>query len=193
MIGYISGTVRAVHKNYLIVETAGIGYRVFVTPPVLLSEAVGKNVSLYVFTYVREDLLALFGFYNLNELDFFELLLTVSGIGPKIALSIMSLADLNVIKSGIANGDASVFTKVSGVGRKTSERLIVELKDKVGDIMEGKEIPGAAMQAHADMIDVLMALGYSRTEARQAVAALPKDITKSEDKIREALRALARH
>lgn len=193
MIGYISGTIKAVHKNYIIVETAGIGYRVFVTPQVSLAETVGKNVSLYIFTYVREDQLALFGFYNLNELDFFELLLSVSGIGPKIALSIMSLADLNLIKSGLASGDASVFTKVSGVGRKTAERLIIELKDKVGDMAEGKEVRGVAMQAHADVIDVLMALGYSRTEARQAVAALPASLTKSEDKIREALRALAKH
>lgn len=193
MIGYISGLVKAIHKNYIIVATDHVGYKVFVTPQVSLSNTEGKQLSLFTYTYVREDQLSLYGFPSLRELDFFEMLISVSGVGPKIAMAIMSVADIDVIKSGIASGDASVFTKVSGVGRKTAERLIVELREKVGEIEEGKEMTGGFAQAHADVIDVLMALGYSRTEARQAVQSLPTNLSSSEDKVREALRSLAKH
>lgn len=191
MIGYLSGTVKAVRKNYIILATDYVGYKVFVIPQILLSMEVGKKLSLYTYTHVREDILALYGFPTLNELEFFELLLTVSGIGPKMALSIMSLADLSVIKSGILQGDAAVFTKVSGVGRKTAERLIVELKEKI--LPEtGISENSAASRAQADVIDVLEALGYSKAEARSALQQIPANITDSQEKIREALRALAR-
>src|SRR3989338_3898991 len=152
---------------------------------------VGKKLTLYTYTHVREDILALYGFPTLNELEFFELLISVSGIGPKMALSIMSLADLSVIKSGIVNQDASVFTKVSGVGRKTAERLIVELKEKIlpGEV-EGTVV--AVSQEQADVIDVLEALGYSRAEALEAMLRIPGTITDSQERIREALRSLAR-
>lgn len=192
MIGYISGLVKAIHKNYIIVATDHVGYKVFVTPQMSLSAAEGKSLSLYIHTYVREDQISLYGFPTLRELDFFELLMSVSGIGPKSALSIMSVADMEILKTGISSGDTSVFIKVSGVGRKTAERLIVELREKVGEIASTKEASAGAVQAHADVIDVLMALGYSRTEARQATVSLPSNITNSEDKIREALRALAK-
>lgn len=193
MIGYVSGLVKAIHKNYIIVATDHVGYKVFVTPQVSLTSGIGKQISMYTHTYVREDQLALFGFGSLPELDFFELLISVSGIGPKIALSIMSIADVEVIKSGIVNEDPLVFTKVSGVGRKTAERLIIELRGKVADIGEDTETMRGLSQKHADVLDVLMALGYSRQEARDAVSALPAEITSSEDRIREALRSLAKH
>ncbi len=192
MIGYISGTVKAVRKNYIILATDFVGYKVFVIPQLLLNSQSNSKVSLYTHTYVREDQLSLYGFSTLPELDFFELLLTVSGVGPKVAMSIMSIGDLDMIKSGIAGGDAAVFTKVSGVGRKTAERLIVELKEKISDAaavsQEFKEIS----QTHADAMDVLLALGYSRAEARKALSEVPKDVTDSEEKIRLALRALAK-
>lgn len=194
MIGYLSGTVKAIHKNYLIVATDYVGYKIFVIPQLTLSYKPAQKVELYIHTYVREDQLSLFGFSSLPELDFFELLLSVSGIGPKIALSILSLADLEVIKSGIINEDPKVFTKVSGVGLKTAERLIVELKGKIGEEFgtRGQEMRELS-QTHADVLDVLLALGYSQSEARQALSEVPKDVTNSDDKIRTALRALAKH
>ena len=193
MIGYLSGTVKAVRKNYIILATDYVGYKVFVIPQISLAMEPGKKLSLYIYTHVREDQLALFGFPTLSELEFFEMLISVSGIGPKLALSIMSLADLTIIKSGIVNQDATVFTKVSGVGRKTAERLIVELKEKI--LPETAEVAAGmaeVSQAHADVLDVLEALGYSKAEARGALATLPKEVTDSQEKIREALRALAR-
>lgn len=192
MIGYISGTVKAIRKNYLIVATDHLGYKVFVPPQISLRVEPGQSISLFIHTYVREDQLSLYGFATMPELEFFELLLTVSGIGPKMALSIMSLADLEMIKSGIVSGDASVFTKVSGIGRKIAERLIVELKEKIGGAVAGTEELRGVSQAQADVIDVLMALGYSRSEARAALQSVPQNLVNSEDKVKFALRSLAK-
>lgn len=187
MISFLDGTIKAVRKNFIIVMTDYVGYKVFVTPQILMHVEIGQKISLYTYTYVREDMLALYGFSTLGELEFFEMLLGVSGIGPKMALAIMSVGDLEVIKSGIANKDVEVFTQVSGVGRRTAERLIVDLKEKIGEARTGESAGG-----HADVIDVLMALGYSRTEAREALAAVPVEVKESEEKIRFALRSLAK-
>lgn len=192
MIGSLSGVVKAIRKNYLIVATDYIGYKVFVSSQLSMLAEPGKPISLFTHTYVREDQLSLYGFATLPELEFFELLLTVSGIGPKMALGVMSLADLNVIKSGIISEDPSVFTKVSGVGRKTAERLIVELRGKLSEEEAFTPESQVVATAHADVIDVLMALGYSRTEARKALVEVPKDLQSSEEKVRAALRALAK-
>lgn len=192
MIGFLSGTVKAVRKNYIIVATDHVGYKVFVPPQISLRLESGKSISLFTHTYVREDQLALYGFALLPELEFFELLLSVTGIGPRLAMSIMSIADLGMIKSGIIGGDATVFTKVSGVGRKTAERLIVELKEKIAEELPFKEEFREVSQAQADVIDVLMALGYSRSEARKALAEVPKDAVNSGDRVKAALRALAK-
>lgn len=192
MIGFVDGTVKAVHKNYLIVLAERVGYRIFVTPQVLLATEDGKPISLYTHTYVREDQLSLYGFPTLKELDLFELLITVSGIGPKSALGILSIADVEMIKSGIVSEDASVFTKVSGIGRKTAERLIIELRGRIDDTGGIGGMPGGKPYEHADVLDVLVALGYSQKEAREAVSVIPKSVTETNDKVREALRALAK-
>src|SRR6185295_9316164 len=131
----------------------------------------GQEVSLVTHTYVREDQLTLYGFQTLPELEFFEMLLTVSGVGPKSALGIMSLASIDMIKSAIVSEDPSVFTKVSGIGRKTAERVIVELKEKLKD--EKSAAPVA--QEQSDALDALVALGYSQQEARDALKNVPKD------------------
>ena len=188
MISFLDGTIKAIRKNYLILMTDYVGYKVAVTPQILMKVQPAQKTSLFIYTYVREDQLSLYGFSTLNELDFFEMLLGVSGIGPKMALAIMSVGDLEVIKNGILNQDIAVFTQVSGVGRKTAERLILELKEKVGEGLVGAEMPSG----HTEVVDVLMALGYSRTEAREALSAVPAELKDSEDKIRFALRSLAK-
>lgn len=193
MIGYLSGIIKAIRKNYIILADEFVGYKVFVPPQISLSAEPGKRLALYTHTHVREDQLALYGFPTSPELDFFELLLSVTGIGPRLAMSVMSLADLEMVKSGILNEDPTVFTKVSGVGRKTAERLIIELKEKIAEeVPAGKEALKELSQTHADVMDVLLALGYSRNEARKALQEIPKSLTNSEDKIREALRVLAK-
>lgn len=188
MIGSIKGRITHKSANYIILETAGVGYRVSLPQVLLVPLKVGQELSLVIHTYVREDQLTLYGFQALPELEFFELLLTVSGVGPKSALAIMSLAAIDMLKSAIASGDATVFKKVSGIGTKTAERVIVELKEKLKD--EAGAIPVA--REHSDAVDALLALGYSQAEARDALKHVPKDIANLQAKVKMALKTLQR-
>ena len=188
MIGSISGQVQYKSSTFLILDTGGIGYKIAVTPPLLLEIKVGELCSLAIHTYVREDQISLYGFKTRPELEFFEQLLTVSGIGPKSALGIMSLSGLDMIKSAIASGDAAVFTKVSGIGRKTAERVIVELREKLKD--EGAQAPIAI--EHSDALQALVSLGYKESEARQALKSIPEDAKNIQEKIKYALKELGK-
>ncbi|MBI3952691.1 MAG: Holliday junction branch migration protein RuvA [Candidatus Doudnabacteria bacterium] len=188
MIGSISGKTQYKSSSYIIVNASGVGYKVFVIPPLLLKAQAGQDLNLVISTYVREDQISLYGFETLPELEFFELLLTVSGVGPKSALGIMSLASVPMIKSAIVSEDPSVFTKVSGIGRKTAERVIVELKEKLKDEL------GAAPVAkeHSEAMDALIALGYSQQQARDALKSVPGDVVKLQEKIKIALKFLSK-
>jgi len=186
MIGSLKGAVSHRASNYIILETQGVGYKVFTTPTLLLSLKVGQALSLVTMTYVREDQLTLYGFESLPELEFFELLLTVSGVGPKSALGIMSLASLDMIKSAIISEDPAVFTKVSGIGRKTAERVIIELKDKLKGFADNAPVA----REHSDALDALLALGYSQQEAREALKAVPAQTSDLQDKVKVALKFL---
>jgi holliday junction DNA helicase RuvA len=188
MIGSIKGRVQYKGSSYIILETNGVGYKVFVTPPLLFSLKTGEEQGLVILTYVREDQITLYGFETLKELEFFELLLTVSGVGPKSALGIMSLAELSMIKSAIVSEDPSVFTKVSGIGRKTAERVIVELKEKLKNEVDTAPVA----KEHSDALDALMALGYSQQEAREALKNVPKEVDKLQEKIKVALKHLGK-
>jgi len=170
------------------VETNGIGYKVFLPQVFFLTLKPNQDVSLVTHTYVREDQLTLYGFQTLPDLEFFELLLTVSGVGPKSALGIMSLSGLEMIKSAIVSGDAGVFTKVSGIGRKTAERVIVELKEKLKD--ETDSTPVA--REHSDAMDALIALGYNQQQAREALQSVPKNVANLQEKVKIALKALSK-
>lgn len=186
MIGSIKGKISHKAGNYIILETNNIGYKVFLPLVFLLPLKLNQDLNLFIHTYVREDQLTLYGFQTLPELEFFELLLTVSGVGPKSALGIMSLASLDMIKSAIRSEDPSVFTKVSGIGRKTAERVIVELKEKLKE--ESTSQPMA--QQHSDAMDALVALGYSQQEARDALKAIPSEVTNLQAKVKLALKSL---
>lgn len=188
MIGSLKGKITHKSANYIILETSGVGYKVFVPLVLLASLKVGQESSLVIHTYVREDQLTLYGFPTLSELEFFELLLTVSGVGPKSALGIMSLASLAMIKSAIVSEDPSVFTKVSGIGRKTAERVILELKEKLKD--EKSSMPVA--KEHSDAMDALVSLGYSQQEARDALKSVPADVTNLQTKVKIALKSLSK-
>ncbi|HYE22677.1 MAG TPA: Holliday junction branch migration protein RuvA [Verrucomicrobiae bacterium] len=188
MIGSIKGRVTHKSTNYLIVECAGVGYKIFTIPSIMLSGKIGQELNLVTLTYVREDQITLYGFTTLAELEFFELLLTVSGVGPKSGLGIMSLASLEMIKSAIVSEDPSVFTKVSGIGRKTAERVIIELKDKLKNEVDAAPVA----KEHSDAVDALIALGYSQQEARDALKSVPKDVTNLQQKVKLALRVLTK-
>ena len=186
MIGSITGKIQHKGTGFLIIETNGVGYKVSVTPPQHFEAKLGTSLSLVIHTYVREDQITLYGFSNLSELEFFELLLTVSGVGPKSALGIMSVSSLEMIKSAIASGDVAVFTKVSGIGKKTAERVIVELREK----LKSQGVSAPIAQEHSDALEALVALGYREQEAREALKNVPLETKSIQEKIKLALKAL---
>lgn len=187
MIGHLEGEVRAIRSLYCIVSAGGVGYKVFCTKDTLAHTKTGTRMSVWTHLAVRENILDLYGFPQEEELRFFDLLLTVSGIGPKSALAILDIASIETLRSAIAGGNAGYLTKVSGIGRKTAEKIVLELKDKVG----------AAESEHARMLsgdqealEAMRALGYSQAEARDALRNVPQHIERGSDRLREALRLL---
>ncbi|MBI4276738.1 Holliday junction branch migration protein RuvA [Candidatus Uhrbacteria bacterium] len=166
MIAALQGLVQTRGKNFLVLDVHGVGYRVFVPPSLLVTTKDGATLTLWTHTHVREEALELYGFAESDALALFEQLLGVSGVGPKTALGVLSIASPREIRQAIASGDASVLTKVSGIGKKTAERIVVELKEKTG-LADGGDV-GEVGEA----IDALVGLGYSEQQARDAVRAV---------------------
>ncbi|MEI9966428.1 MAG: Holliday junction branch migration protein RuvA [Candidatus Moraniibacteriota bacterium] len=189
MIARLSGSVASVRGSAIILDVQGVGYHVFVTTYALGRLAGLETATLFIHTHVREDALLLYGFLDEDELHMFELLISISGIGPKVALSILSIADPKTIKVAITNQDASILTRVSGVGKKTAERVILELQNKVEAVQFSSE---ESALGDADALDALTALGYSVTQARDALKQLPKDVTDIGARIRQALKNLGK-
>ena len=184
MIGSLSGIVKGTVRGIVVVEVAGVGYGVFTTASTLSKAEEGKPLFLWTHLSVRENAHDLFGFETKEELAWFELLLTVSGIGPKSALAIMNSLDIQTLESAIARGDAAALGGAYGIGRKTAEKIVLELREKVGTGDMGPRESGS----DGDVIDVLIGLGYSAREARDAVRAIPTGLSETEARIREAIR-----
>jgi Holliday junction DNA helicase RuvA len=170
MIASLKGTVTHTDHRYIILDVNGVGYKVFVTDDTLHTLKKGVETSLWTHLAVREDALDLYGFTVKKDKDFFELLIGVSGIGPKSALNVMSLVSSDQLVSAIRTGSTSHLVKVSGIGRKTAEKIVLELKDKLGGIesAEGREI-AAELAGDMDVIEALKALGYDADDARDAL------------------------
>jgi len=185
MIGSIRGKIIFKTEKFLIVETSGIGYKISVSPETLSkAKKSGEEIFLWIHTHVREDALDLYGFLSQEELEFFEMLINVSGIGPKGALSILGITSIEILRKAISIGDTSYLTKISGIGRKTAEKIVIELRDKVG-----KELEGSSLQVELDALEALKSLGYSAIEARDALKKVSADAN-TNTKIREALKIL---
>jgi len=190
MIAYIEGSVLHSTARSLIIELSDMGYEVFVPQPLIQTTKVGDVVSLWIRTVVREDAFDLYGFETLDEKEFFDLLRGVSGIGPRSALSILSIASIETLKQAVAAGDTTHLVKVSGIGKKSAEKIVVELRDKLTHVGYGKE--GAAhLAGDVEALDALIALGYSQEEARTALKALNPDIIKTTERVKAALKELA--
>ena len=179
--------------DYAVIEAGGVGYQVW-APRGVLQELgqVGDEARVHTYLLVREDALLLYGFATLAERSFFEQLLTVTGVGPKVALSLMSSVPLDQLQLAIATENATLLSQVPGVGKKTAARLILELKSKIalGAVVPtfASAPPGLA-QTNAEVQEVLQSLGYSAAEAQAAVAALPSDASPElEERLRLALR-----
>ncbi len=199
MYAYIKGKIVVRQIDYLVVDNQGIGYKIQAAPALLERfPARGEEVMVHTHLYVREDIQALFGFPSAEELNMFELLLTVSGIGPKVASAIVGSLSPSQFALAVITGDIRTLTQVKGIGRKGAERLVLELKDK----LKGAEFPESIdLAGQVDMkgqprqneaISALMVLGYSGTEAVRAVNAVFNAESSLEDLIRLALRQLLR-
>jgi Holliday junction DNA helicase RuvA len=190
MISYINGKIKNKGTAYVIVLVGGLGYKVYINEALYSETNVGQEVEFYIFQNVREDALDLYGFASLEQLELFELLLSVSGIGPKSALGVLSAGKVADIKETIARGDSSLLIKVSGIGKKTAERVVLELREKVGSLASRGIGAGGAQSfsASSDEIDALVALGYSVFQAREALAKVDPRISNSGERIKSALR-----
>ncbi len=191
MISCLKGKISYKLKNSIIIEINNIGYSVFVSENFFSELKIGQELEVFTHQYVREEALDLYGFKTLEELEFFELLVSISGIGPKSALSVLAVAKLSDIKESIVRGDSHLLTKVSGIGKKIAERVVLELKDKLFKMGGDYDLSGGG-EFSADEIDALMSLGYSAMEAREALNKIDKDITDTGQKIKEALKKLSR-
>lgn len=191
MISYLKGKLLAKGKNYLIIEVADVGYQVFTSPAMYADLVAGEPIEVYTHQYVREDALDLYGFSSLEELEMFELLISITGVGPKSALGILSIAKVSEIKDSIARGDSHLLTKVSGIGRKTAERIILELREKIGALGFGAGPAGGAVTG-GDEIDALTSLGYSLQQAREALRQIDPAVKDPGERIRQALKLLGK-
>jgi holliday junction DNA helicase RuvA len=190
MIASLHGQIKAVRSDSIIVDIGGVGYQVHVPGPLLSELAhVGQTVDLYTHTHVRENELALYGFRSLEELDLFTLLIGVSGIGPRTGLAILSTFAPETLRDAIARGDALALTRIPGIGRKTAQRLVLDLKDKIGAPSD-LAVVTSLNAADADVINALTALGYSVAEAQSALATIPQDVQELDERILATLRSL---
>jgi Holliday junction DNA helicase RuvA len=187
MIGHLEGTVHSLHAGFVILSAGGVGYKVATTRETLASLKGAKQAALWTHLAVREDALDLYGFRTEEELRFYNMLLTVPGIGPKSALAVLDIASIGTLRSAISAGNASYLTNVSGIGKKTAEKIVLELKDKVG---AGTESGTASLKGDEEALEAMRALGYSQTEARDALRKVPAEVEKSSARLREALRIL---
>lgn len=190
MISFIQGKIINKKENSLTVLTSsGIGYEVSLQADKLTSLQVGDDTGLHIYLRVSENAMDLYGFETLEEKDFFELLISVNGVGPKSALNILGLGSLDEIQNAISNGDVDYLTKVSGIGKRSAERITVELKSKVVESKKGKVESGAAGEVLGDVIDGLISLGYSKEDARLVAKNLDTEGKTSEQLLREALKS----
>ena len=189
MIAKLRGKIEYIKDNYIVVDVNGIGYKVFVSVYTFGKASAMPEVDLFIHTYVREDILALYGFLNMEELEMFELLISISGIGPKAAMGILAIATPKTIKTAILNDDSSILTKVSGIGKKTAERVILELQNKVADISIGDKEEATV---DVDAIEALIMMGYSNAEARDALKNIPLDIKDVGQRVKLALKSLGK-
>ncbi len=193
MIRQITGTAIDVSPTHVVVSVGGVGYLIYIsTPPSAF--LLNHEVSLWTHLAVRENALDLYGFLTRDELWFFELLLTLPKIGPKSASQIMAAADLELLKKAILENDAGYLSKLSGIGKKTAEKVVTGLQDKVEEMgvvgMAGVAADESGTQYMSDAIDALVSLGYPQSDARRAVQQLPASVTNANEAVRAALKSL---
>lgn len=191
MIFSVSGKLSYQGGTFAVVESGGVGYKLFISAQTSAKlPPLGSEASLFTHLHVREDALDLYGFVSAAELRFFELLISVSGVGPKSALAVMDVADLASLSAAIQEGRPDLLTRAAGIGRKTAERVVLELKGKV----EAGQSEAAVrkMDTDSDLAETLVGLGYRREEAKSALDKVAPEVTGIEPRLKEALKLLSK-
>lgn len=188
MIAFLEGKVELKTAKFAVLNVNGIGYKVFVSDSILRKLKQESEARFFVYSHLRENLSELYGFETFDALELFELLLSVNGVGPKAALSIMMLSSAETLKQAIASGEKTLLTKVSGIGQRTAERIILELKNKVS------ASPGSVkkLESDSEAADALISLGYTRSQAGKALKQISVKTECVEDRVREALKVLSK-
>ena len=184
MLAHISGRIAEKFAGSVIVDVAGVGYEIIVPLGEYDHAVLGEDIKFYTYHHIREQGQELFGFSSLAAKKLFELLITVQGIGPKAGISVMSLGEAEMVRNAIANEDSKFIQKAAGVGKKSAERVIVDLKDKVGLALSRQMADGSAQTSLAGQVDealeALMALGYGLNDATKALESVPTNLSTSE-------------
>jgi len=192
MIRQLKGKITHIDDKYAILETGGIGFRVYLSSDALLDveKKKEKETSLWTYLSVKDDSLDLYGFQEKTELDFFEKLISVSGIGPKKGLGILSVAPVETLKRAIISKDISYLTQVSGIGKKNAEKIVLDLRDKFSEDEISSDT--GSLKEESDIVLAIKSLGYSTQEARQALKNIPEKITGVSDKVKWILKELGK-
>ncbi len=190
MIKQISGKISHIGDKFIVIDVLGIGFKVFVSSDTLfeMENKTEQEIKLWTYLSVKEDSLDLYGFLKQDDLDFFEKIISVSGIGPKKGIAIMGVAPAKTLKKAIAEKDLSYLTQVSGIGRKNAEKIVLELRDKIGDISE----EGTSLKDSSDVMLAIKSLGYGSSETREAMKNIPTNIKGVSEKIKWVLKELGK-
>jgi len=190
MIGKLTGKITEKELGYVILETGGVGYLVRVTNDTEKDLRLGESKTLWTHLAIKEDSHELYGFLEKDELVFFKLLIGISGIGPKTALGVLSIAPPKTLQKAIVSGNTSYLTKVSGIGKKVAEKIILELKDKLHTVIKDND---TELSDEQDVILALRSLGYEAKDAREALKKVSDTSLKTTQKIKEALKFLGKN
>lgn len=188
MISYLKGAIKLKEAGFVILAVGDVGYKIFTVERDVANLSEGDIAEFYTYHYIREDDMRLYGFIDRKDQEMFEMLFSVTGIGPKSAMGILNEATVDSIKSAIGKNDISLLTKVSGVGKKTAERVILELSSKIkdfGDISDGTE-------EMSDALEALMSLGYTRAQSLEALKKVPEGVSEPGEKVRLALKSMGK-
>jgi holliday junction DNA helicase RuvA len=185
MIAYLQGQILKKLDKSIILDTGKVGYLVNITPPLLQEIEVNDPIELFIYTNVREDDLSLYGMKTVEEYEFFKNLISISGVGPKLAMDILAVP-IESMKGAILNEDAVSISKIPGIGKKTSERIIIELKDKVS--LGEREYKGLGPNVDEDAVEALANLGYQKNMIQKIVSKMPEEIKETEEIIKYFLK-----
>jgi Holliday junction DNA helicase RuvA len=188
MIGFLRGKVLISSLSKVLIDVSGVGYSVHTMPKTVEKLRTGMEASLYIYTAVRENDISLYGFEKEDELRMFENLLNVSGIGPKSALTVLGVAGVGAIEEAVISGNTAVLTKIAGIGKKTADKIVLELSGKIAT----SDSLSAVAQADLDLFEALRSLGYKDGDIQSVLKLVPQDLTSTSERLTFALRNLGK-